>query len=539
MGAHERERGLIEFQREVDDRIEEVQRDRLGLSLLMERVLPLLRDRVNAATAFVRTLAEDLQPANYQCANGAELSDGSFETLEDQAKVDNIVDTTTNDGLSVVAQRLDVAGEFFGMVGVGWAEGNAADVANVHPWLDAFAEELDNHLASVRLSRIKQRVLVEIGQALKDPLLGRGIEKAVRALREQIAFDHLFLSYRHEDRYAEEHVYHKVFDGARLVYDSKRSEDRTISESDIADNDLREAIRAWTSDDPGSATGQLDSKAQLQETIIYGMREERQLGRILLVSAAQDVSSTFNRDLMELFSNAICQRILDYSKESRFLHQFFSQSHTDRMLAEDGYRAKYLSPQSATVAILYTDISGFTRLSEQHLKDPELIGLFVDHWSRHAVDILWGHGGVFDKLVGDCIIGIFGPPFYEMTEQQMVEKTIRTAVELREFTRNMAAGPLGEQFPVLKQLEAGLGVATGINIASANVGLFGPNNDFTAFSSGMNNTARLQGLATRDDILVMEQMSDLARTAGYELSDIEEAEVKNVAEPLRYRLLLS
>jgi len=545
MSSHERERGLREFQRLVDDRIEEVQRDRLGLAVLMERVLPLLRDQLRASTAFVRTLAEDLHETNYQCAvdaDGAALPESVFADVENSVRDNSPFDTTgpgeAAAGYRVVAQHLDVAGDFFGAVGVGWAEGDERSVDEVHPWLDAFAEELDNHLAAVRLSRIKQSVLVAIGQALKDPLLGRGIEKAVRALRAEIEFDHLFLSYRHEDRYADEHIYHKVFDGSKLVYDSERGGDATVSESAVPDPVLREAVSVWIAGEQSKATDQLTAKARLQETIIYGMREEVQLGRILLVSATQDVSSTFNRDLMELFSNAICQRILDYSKESSFLHQFFSAAHTDRMLAEDGYRAKYLTPQSAKVAILYTDISGFTRLSEQHLKDPELIGLFVDLWSRRAVEILWSHGGVFDKLVGDCIIGIFGPPFYELSELQMCERAARTAIELGEFTRNMASGPLGEQFPQLKEIQSALGVATGLNLARANVGTFGPNNDFTAFSSGMNNTARLQGLATKDEIMVMEQMTDLVREAGYELGDVQEAEVKNVAEPLRYRLLL-
>lgn len=533
------EHSLLEFQRRVDDSIEQVQRERLGLSVLMERILPLLRDQLGATAAFVRTLAEDLNPANFHTGSDTVLDDAVLGAVEDAAPAhapfDEVGFAGTGDETRIVAHTLDVAGEAFGVVGVVLPSSDDRPVDQIHPWLDSFAEELDNQLAAIRLARIKQRVLVTIGHALKDPLLGRGIEHAVTALRQQIGFDQLFLSYRHEDRYSLEHVYHKVFDGDRLVYDSR---DTDPAKRDALSAELRQAVDVWTGDDPAAAAELLGPKAQLQETLIYGIREEVQLGRILLVSATRDVSSTFNRDLMELFANAICQRIVDYSKESRFLHQFFSARHTDRMLADEDYRTKYLTPRSADVAILYTDISGFTRLSEQHLQDPELIGAFVDHWSRGAVDILWQHGGVFDKLVGDCIIGLFGPPFYELSEAEMCERTARTAMELREFTRNMAAGPLGKTFPVLTELESEIGVATGINLAPANVGLFGPNNDFTAFSSGMNNTARLQGVATRDEILVMEPMAQRLAAAGFDLGETLSAEVKNVAEPLRYRKLL-
>jgi adenylate cyclase len=40
----------------------------------------------------------------------------------------------------------------------------------------------------------------------------------------------------------------------------------------------------------------------------------------------------------------------------------------------------------------------------------------------------------------------------------------------------------------------GLGVAIGVNLAVSYCGLFGPNRNYTSFSTGMNQTARLQSL---------------------------------------------
>ena len=85
-----------------------------------------------------------------------------------------------------------------------------------------------------------------------------------------------------------------------------------------------------------------------------------------------------------------------------------------------------------------------------------------------------------------------------------------------------------------------IGVAVGINLTPASVGLFGPNQDFTAFSSGMNQTARLQSLAGFREILLM----DSARNAVVQANDPAlrdatfegpaESPVKNVAKPLRF-----
>jgi class 3 adenylate cyclase len=67
--------------------------------------------------------------------------------------------------------------------------------------------------------------------------------------------------------------------------------------------------------------------------------------------------------------------------------------------------------------------------------------------------------------------------------------------------------------------------------------MFGPNEDYTGFSSGLNNTARLQGMASRHEILCMEEMAaELGE--GAKLSEVREGKAKNVAEPLRYRALL-
>jgi class 3 adenylate cyclase len=50
----------------------------------------------------------------------------------------------------------------------------------------------------------------------------------------------------------------------------------------------------------------------------------------------------------------------------------------------------------------------------------------------------------------------------------------------------------------------------------------------------MNNTARLQGCATKDQVLVMEAAARRLSTAEFAFSEPAAVTVKNVAEPLRY-----
>jgi class 3 adenylate cyclase len=144
---------------------------------------------------------------------------------------------------------------------------------------------------------------------------------------------------------------------------------------------------------------------------------------------------------------------------------------------------------------------------------------------------------VFDKMVGDCVIAHFGPPFFRKSRAAIARDAVLAAGEIQVFTAGL------ERLSRYRGLAArakikGLGVAAGVNLCSAAVGLFGPNHDFTIFSSGMNQTARLQSQAGFRETFVMASARDEMRRAGLagglRFEGPFEAEVKNVARPLRY-----
>ena len=112
------------------------------------------------------------------------------------------------------------------------------------------------------------------------------------------------------------------------------------------------------------------------------------------------------------------------------------------------------------MGILFADINGFTRICEQVLERPERIGRFVDDWSEEAVRILHRHGGVFDKMVGDCVIGLFGPPFFKDDGTACAGAALKAAIEIQRFTReSMSAHPEISRLSEILQVP-GLGVAS-------------------------------------------------------------------------------
>ena len=138
-------------------------------------------------------------------------------------------------------------------------------------------------------------------------------------------------------------------------------------------------------------------------------------------------------------------------------------------------------------------------------------------------------------MIGDCVIGLFGPPFFEDEPAKRCANALDAAVAISELTRALTEDPLLKV--ELERLGEPLDVATGLNWCPVSVGFFGPNDDYTAFSSGMNNTARLQGIAEGGEILCMQELVD-ALGAPERFGEARSANVKNVAEPLVFRPLV-
>ena len=264
--------------------------------------------------------------------------------------------------------------------------------------------------------------------------------------------------------------------------------------------------------------------------MITGVKSARVIGRVVITSQHGEFN-TFDRDLLDRFADSLRQRIVDFNREWKQLATTFSRVATDRLLKEEGYIERYLSPRERECAVMFTDIAGFTRLSEQVLAKPEAIGRLIDTWSARVVQIVWETGGAFDKMVGDCVIAIWGPPFFDEDPQDLCRRAAKAAVQISEFTRSLGAH---EALPEL--VGQTVDVATGLHYCPLMVGVFGPDAEYTGFSSGMNNTARLQGQAKGGEILCMDAF--IARHGLPErFGEEREAKVKNVEHALKFRAL--
>ena len=131
-----------------------------------------------------------------------------------------------------------------------------------------------------------------------------------------------------------------------------------------------------------------------------------------------------NQDVMNMYRNATIFFILVLSGLVLF-HGWALRSSVDLEKSKENYR-RYFSPEIGDeiesgdlvlgqdgsrvtdVAVLFTDIAGFTKLSEK--MDPQDVLDLLSEYQTLMVDAIFKHKGSVDKFIGDAVMANFGTP---------------------------------------------------------------------------------------------------------------------------------
>ncbi len=139
--------------------------------------------------------------------------------------------------------------------------------------------------------------------------------------------------------------------------------------------------------------------------------------------------------------------------------------------------------QAREVSVLFSDIRGFTSLSETTAPE-EVVKLLNGYFSRQ-VGVIFAHGGTLDKFIGDAIMAFWGAP---VSQEDHAERAVQAALAMSAALEELRGqlGALGSE------LEIGIGIHSG----SAVVGLIGSSErlDYTAIGDTVNLASRVEGL---------------------------------------------
>ncbi|QLI82853.1 adenylate/guanylate cyclase domain-containing protein [Chitinibacter fontanus] len=139
--------------------------------------------------------------------------------------------------------------------------------------------------------------------------------------------------------------------------------------------------------------------------------------------------------------------------------------------------------ESRELTVLFSDIRGFTTLSESH--PPEYIVELLNRYFSMQVAIIFKHGGTLDKFIGDAIMAFWGAPAHD---EQHANRAVAAALEMSAAVQRFRQE--------LQGLNAEFDVGIGIHTGPAVVGFIGSDSrlDYTVIGDTVNLASRIEGL---------------------------------------------
>lgn len=182
-----------------------------------------------------------------------------------------------------------------------------------------------------------------------------------------------------------------------------------------------------------------------------------------------------------------------------------------------------LASRRADVTVLFADVAAFTPFAER-AKPEDVVALLNELFSLLS-EIVFRHGGMVDKFMGDCIMAVFGVRT-DGERGDHVSRALAAAEDMQRFVEASASRWRG-RFDV--EVKLGIGIATGEVL----VGNLGSDRrmEFTTIGDSVNVASRLEGLAAPGQVLVTSAIAD-KKVDGFELRSLGEHAVRGKRAPI-------
>lgn len=255
------------------------------------------------------------------------------------------------------------------------------------------------------------------------------------------------------------------------------------------------------------------------------------LGTVLLYGYTLHWMNTLQVDAATILAALFVAlyRVVTEGADKRVIKEMFgkhvSPALVDQMLShDDPLKALDLSGKRVKVTIFYSDIRGFTAMSEK--MSPEQIYGQLNEYFEEMCRIVFQHGGYVDKFIGDCLMAVFSAPNPRPGNEDAYHAVLAAWEQQQRILEMMAQWAAeGRQI-----FTVGMGLNTG-EVVMGNLGSSDRLN-YTVIGDNVNTAARLYNVAKGGQTIISESTYEEVKDR-FIVNELTPVSVKGKTLPLR------
>ena len=220
----------------------------------------------------------------------------------------------------------------------------------------------------------------------------------------------------------------------------------------------------------------------------------------------------------------------DISSEKRMkstMSRYMDPVIAAQMMEGDGQ--EFLGGVSAEATVMFTDIRGFTTITEEYGAQGTVS--FLNDYFSLMVDCISKEGGMLDKFIGDAIMACFGLP---MPHDDDPDRAMRASIGM---IQTLWAWNQTRLTKGLKTVDMGIGLNTDM-VVSGNIG--SPKRmDYTLIGDGVNLAARLESACKSYAARILVSDATVQKLKGtYRMRAVDLVVVKGKTQPVKIHEVL-
>jgi PAS domain S-box-containing protein len=223
--------------------------------------------------------------------------------------------------------------------------------------------------------------------------------------------------------------------------------------------------------------------------------------------------------------NELKQTVHAVSEDKRIIKDMFARYMSKEVMENlmEVPDSVKLGGDKRTATVFFADIRGYTSFSET--REPEEIVEVLNEYFSEAIQSVLQYKGYIDKLIGDCIMAVWGVPM--ISEKDDPYNAVLCALSIQEMVRSTKRKFFKDS---ASHLRVGIGINTGPLVAG-NLGSM-QRMDYSVIGDTVNLAARLESVAKGDEVIVS-QMTYNQITDRFWFEERPPVQVKGKEKPIR------